>query len=449
MKSSFRTIFAVDYMARAIATALFLASSCLLTVYGSDQIPGAKQTKPILLAGGTVHTVSGETIEGGSLLFVDGKITAVGKDIAAPAGAEVIDCQGKHIYPSLFDSHSQLGLIEIEAVRATVDSSETGALNPNVRAEVAFNPDSELISVTRANGVLLGLSAPTGSLVNGRSAVMQLDGWTWEDMALKMNAGMHVRWPRPAMRGGGRRGPNAGPPRSEGSELEELNDWIKNAKLYKAARAANPERQPWDARLEATLPVLDGSMPLVVEAEQTPQIESAIAFAKAHQLRLIISGAYDAEACAPLLRESGTPVIIAGVYRVPMRESDPYDSSYSLPDRLNKAGVKFAIAAADRFGGSNIRNLPYHAATAVAYGLSPEAAVRSITLSPAEILGVADRVGSLDVGKDATLFVADGDILETPTQVERAFVQGRKLQLESRHTQLFRKYSEKYKQLAK
>ena len=189
-------------------------------------------------------------------------------------------------------------------------------------------------------------------------------------------------------------------------------------------------------------------MPLVVEAEQTAQIESAVAFAKAHQLRLIISGGYDAEACAPLLRETGTPVIIAGVYRVPQRESDPYDASYTLPDRLEKAGVKYAIAAADRFGGSNIRNLPYHAATAVAYGLNQEAALRAITLSPAEILGVADRVGSLELGKDATLFVADGDILETPTQVERAFVQGRNVDLNSRHTQLYRKYSEKYKQLA-
>jgi imidazolonepropionase-like amidohydrolase len=189
-------------------------------------------------------------------------------------------------------------------------------------------------------------------------------------------------------------------------------------------------------------------MPLVVEADQAAQIESAIAFAKAHQLRLIISGGYDAELCAPLLRETNTPVIIAGVYRVPQRESDPYDAAYTLPERLQKNGIKFAVAAADRFGGSNIRNLPYHAATAVAYGLNPESAIRSIKLSPAEILGVADRVGSLDVGKDATLFVADGDILETPTQVERAFVQGRIVDLGSRHTQLFRKYSEKYKQLS-
>jgi imidazolonepropionase-like amidohydrolase len=435
------------YSLRRWFGSLALVMSLVAGAVASDQIPGAKQTKPIVLKGGIVHTVSGATIEGGAVVFVDGKITAVGKEVAIPEGAEVVDCAGKHVYPGLFDGHSQIGLIEIEAVRATVDTGETGSLNPNVRAEVAFNPDSELIPVTRANGVLLGLSAPTGSLVHGRSAVMQLDGWTWENMALKMNAGMHVRWPRPSMRGG-RRGAGGPQPPSEGSQVEELNDWIKNAKLYKAAREAAPEKQPWDARLEATLPVIDGRMPLIVEAEQTVQIEAAVAFAKAHQLRLVISGGYDAEACAPLLRETGTPVIIAGVYRVPQRESDPYDASYTLPDRLNKAGVKFAIAAADRFGGSNIRNLPYHAATSVAYGLSPEAALRAITLSPAEILGVADRVGSLDSGKDATLFVTDGDILETPTQVERAFVQGRVVDLGSRHSQLYRKYSEKYKQLA-
>ncbi len=416
--------------------------SNLVMLSASDQIPGAKQTRPIALVGGTVHTVSGAIIEEGTVLFTDGKISAVGKDVALPEGTEVVDCKGKHIYPSLFDSHSQIGLIEIESVRATVDSSETGNLNPNVRAEVAFNPDSELIPVTRANGVLLGLSAPVGGLVNGRSAIMQLDGWTWEDMALRMNAGMHVSWPRPSMRGA--RGRSEGAARSEKSQLDELNDWIETAKVYQAARRENPNKQAWDARLESTLPLLEGKMPLVVDADLTQQIESAIAFAKAHQLKLIISGGYDAEACATLLRETGTPVIIAGVYRLPLRESDAYDSAYTLPARLQSAGVKYAIAAADRFGGSNIRNLPYHAATAAAYGLAPQDAIRAITLSPAEIVGVADRVGSLDVGKDATLFVADGDILETPTQVVQAFVQGRKVDLNSRHTQLYRKYREKY-----
>ena len=277
MKKMFATHISF-YSFRRWFGSLALVMSLVAGAVASDQIPGAKQTKPIVLKGGMVHTVSGATIEGGAVVFVDGKITAVGKEVAIPEGAEVVDCAGKHVYPGLFDGHSQIGLIEIEAVRATVDTGETGSLNPNVRAEVAFNPDSELIPVTRANGVLLGLSAPTGSLVHGRSAVMQLDGWTWENMALKMNAGMHVRWPRPSMRGG-RRGAGGPPPPSEGSQVEELNDWIKNAKLYKAAREAAPEKQPWDARLEATLPVIDGRMPLIVEAEQTVQIEAAVAFA--------------------------------------------------------------------------------------------------------------------------------------------------------------------------
>lgn len=413
----------------------------------SDQIPGAKQVRPIALVGGTVHTVSGGVINEGIVLFDNGKLTAVGKDVAIPPNAEVIDCKGKQVYPGLFDGQSQIGLVEVESVRATVDSSETGSLNPNVRAEVAFNPDSELIPVTRANGVLLGLSAPIGALVAGKSAVMQLDGWTWEDMALKTGAGMHVRWPMPAGRGGrggpgqGRRGGGGG---GDGQQMEELTSWIKDAKLYQAARSQTGNRQPLDARLEATLPLIEGKMPLVVEADQLQQIESAIAFAKSHGLRLVIYGGYDAESCATLLRESDTSVVLAGVYRVPQRRSDDYDASYTLPGRLHRAGVRFAIAAADRFGGSNIRNLPYHAATAVAYGLDPTVALRSITLTPAEIYGVSDRVGSLDAGKDATLFIADGDIFETPTQVVQAFVQGRRVDLESRHTQLYRKYREKY-----
>ncbi|MEY4565844.1 MAG: hypothetical protein RLY14_814 [Planctomycetota bacterium] len=414
----------------------------------SDQIPGAKQARPIALVGGTVHTVSGGVINEGIVLFDNGKLTAVGKDVVIPPNAEVIDCKGKQVYPGLFDGQSQIGLVEVESVRATVDSSETGSLNPNVRAEVAFNPDSELIPVTRANGVLLGLSAPIGALVAGKSAVMQLDGWTWEDMALKTGAGMHVRWPMPAGRGGrggpgqGRRGGVGGV--GEGQQMEELTSWIKDAKLYKAARTQVGSQQPLDARLEATLPLIEGKMPLVVEADQLQQIETAIAFAKSHGLRLVIYGGYDAESCATLLRESDTSVVLAGVYRVPLRRSDDYDASYTLPGRLHRAGVRFAIAAADRFGGSNIRNLPYHAATAVAYGLDPAVALRSITLTPAEVYGVSDRVGSLDVGKDATLFIADGDIFETPTQVVQAFVQGRRVDLESRHTQLYRKYREKY-----
>ncbi|MGN6543974.1 MAG: amidohydrolase family protein, partial [Aureliella sp.] len=204
------------------------------------------------------------------------------------------------------------------------------------------------------------------------------------------------------------------------------------------------KKPKFDARLEALVPVLERTMPLIATAYLAPQIRSAVAFARQHNVRLIIYGGYDALDCQEVLLAEKVPVIVGGVYRLPTRRDQPYDDPYTLPSRLHKAGIAFCIATAGRFGGSTLRNLPYHAATAAAYGLDPEVALRSITLSTAEILSVADRVGSLAVGRDATLFIADGDILETPTQVTHAFIQGRPVDLGSRHTLLYEKYKAKY-----
>ncbi len=342
---------------------------------------------------------------------------------------------------------SNIGLTEIDSVRATIDSRETGNINPNVRAAAAFNPDSELIPVARANGILLATSAPDGGLIAGRSALMMLDGWTWEDMTLKPDVGMHVTWPRAAgLGGGGREGGPGGFGRGEGAgndELKQLSELLDQAERYRdAQQSAQPPK--FDARLAALVPVIEGKMPFIVSANRAAQIRSAVAYAKDRQLKLVIYGGYDAMDCVELLRAEKVPIIVAGVYRLPTRRDLPYDDSYTLPARLHAAGISFCIATAGRFGGSTLRNLPYHAATAAAYGLDPAVAVRSITLSTAEILGAADRVGALAPGLDATLFIADGDILETPTQVTHAFIQGRAVDLNSRHTQLYKKYSAKY-----
>ncbi len=411
--------------------------SCLLAcVMGSlasahDQIPGATQKKPIAIVGATVHTISGRAIENGSIIFVGGKITAVGKGVEVPEGAEVIHAEGKHVYPSLIDANSDIGLVEINSVRATIDSRETGNINPNVRAVAAFNPDSELIPVNRANGVLVALCAPTGGLLAGRSAVMMLDGWTWEDMTLKADAGMHVRWPRDA-----------------GRELKELDELLEQTARYVASRKQLTNSQPVDLRLESMAKVLDRTWPMIVDATSVTQIESAVAFAKQRDLRLVIHGGYEAEQCGELLKKADVPVIVSGVYRTPSGRDNPYDEAYTLPKRLHEAGVKFCICSGGRFGASGLRNLPYHAATASAYGLSQEEALKAITLNAAQILGVSDRVGSIATGQDATLFVADGNILETETKVLQAFVQGRKVDLDNRHQQLYRKYSAKYDQLS-
>jgi imidazolonepropionase-like amidohydrolase len=268
---------------------------------------------------------------------------------------------------------------------------------------------------------------------------MMLDGWTWEDMTLKADAGMHVNWPR--INPGSREG------RENASELKSLEELFAHAQRYQSAAEAEDVR--FDARLAAMGPVLRKEMPLIATAYSAPQIRSAVAFAKQWDVRLIVYGGYDVEECAELLVAENIPVIVGGVYRLPpsSRRDAAYDDAYTLPARLAAAGVQFAIASAGRFGASNIRNLPYNAATAAAFGLDPAAAVRAMTLSPAEIFGVADRVGAIAPDMDATLIITDGDILETPTQITAAFIQGRKVDLTNRHTQLYRKYSAKYEQL--
>ena len=413
----------------------------------ADQLPGQPQRAPILLAGGDVYTVSGDVIPGGQVLFDNGRIVAVGKDLQAPSDVKRIDVTGKRVYPGLFATGNDLGLVEVRSVRGTVDASETGTVNPNIRAEVAVNPDSELIPVARANGVLLNLTVPQGSLIPGTSAVMQLDGWTWQDMTLCAPAAMHVTWPRMgpqrSTRRFQRRDDDEQTPRAD-EQLKALDQAFADARAYQAAKKAG-RKIDHDARWEAMAPLLDGKVPIVIAADEVRAIRSAVAFAVREKVRPVILGGYDATRCADLLRKYDVPVIVNGVHRLPLRPDAPYDEPFTLPNRLREAGLKYAITLSHRFGGSDVRNLPYHAATAAAHGLPVDEALKAITLYPAQILGCADRVGSLEPGKDATLIVTDGDILETPTHVEQAFVQGRQLDLTSKHTQLYEKYKEKYR----
>lgn len=274
-------------------------AACLLSLvalgqsslFATDQTPGAKQSQPILLQGGTIHTVSGTTITNGSILFVEGKIKEVGSSIKAPDGTKIIDLAGKHVYPSLIEAHSQIGLVEIESVRATVDSSEIGQINPNVKAQIAFNPDSLAIPVARANGVLLAMTVPSGGLISGRSSLMQMDGWTWEDMALAKDVAMHVSWPRFAVARAGRRGGGGGPAAGAANDaqkrLQELKDWIDDTRIYAAGRELDPNK-PLDARLEALIPVVQGKVPIMVDAEDAQQIQSAVAFCQQNQLKMIV-----------------------------------------------------------------------------------------------------------------------------------------------------------------
>jgi len=396
-----------------------------------------------LIRNAIVHTVDGADIEGGSVLFEGGRIAAVGKSVTPPDRTLVINGSGYHVYPGLIESVTDLGLREISAVEETDDRTEYGRENPNVRAWVAVNPDSELIPVARAGGVLVAMSAPRGRWLRGQSAVIQLDGWTVAEMTLLAPAGLYVDW-------------SAVHPRDEDDakrreqreeKLREFDSLLDQVRRYGQARAARPDQTPTNVKLESLLPLVAGELPLIVEADRQSEIESAIVYGVSQGLRVIIYGGYDADRCAAMLKQYDVPVIIASTYRLPLRRDDPYDAAYTLPDRLRRAGVQYAIGgpgAGSPGGAASARNLPYHAAVSVAYGLPEQEALRAITLSPAEILGVADRIGSITVGKDATILVTDGNILETETTVLDAYIQGRKVDLGSRHKMLYEKYKQKY-----
>ena len=414
---------------------VFLTLLCIpAAAVASDAVPGPPQTRPVALVGATVHPVAGPAIEGGTVVFADGRITAIGKDVAVPPGAERVDLTGKHVYPSLFEPMGNIGLQEIGAVRATLDFDEAGSLNPNVKAWVAVNPDSELIPVTRSNGVLLSVTAPSGGLVAGQAGLIALDGWTWADMTVQAPLAMVVNWPQI--------GSDA---KKNATALKPLDTLFDNVRAYQKARAVDPNTAS-DVRFDAMALVLAGTLPMLTVADDLGQIQSAVAFADRQGVKLILYGGYDSPLCANLLLARDIPVIVGGVYRVPQHRSDDYDRPYSLPADLHTAGVRYCISGAGRFGATNSRNLPYHAATAVAFGLPADEALKAITLYPAQIFGVADRVGSLEVGKHATLFITDGDPLEIPTQVLAAYVAGRSVDLTDRHKQLYQKYKTKYDQ---
>lgn len=466
-----------------IATVLSLA--VLTVAAASPTIPGRKQAKPIALVGGTVYPVTGAPIEDGVLVFADGKITAVGAagSVQIPAGAEQIDCKGKRVYPGLFDAASTIGLTEIGSVTVTRDTSEAGNVNPNAQAHVSVNPDSEIIPTTRANGILLAHILPEGGLVSGQAAVLQLDGWTWEELTLNAPTGIVVNWPNmlPRQSSFFQQTPAEDQTRQREDSLRAIEDLFDQAQRYRLALvaagieapatarvarsgASNGQAQEqvaagtqngqagqnghappaYDAKLEAMVPLLTGEIPLIVNADEASQIQSAVAFAKRRGLKIIINGAIDAGKIIPFLAEHQVPVIINGTQRLPPGRDEPYDEAYSLPARLQAAGVPFALTATRE--PAFMRNLPYHVGNAIAFGLPEDAALACVTLAPAQILGVADRVGSLEAGKDATLFIADGDIFETPTQVTAAWVQGRAIDLSSKHTRLNEKYKQRYGQ---
>lgn len=427
-------------------TLFILLCLFIQNVMANDQIPAPPQSQPIVLVNGTVHTVSGASIDGGQVLFVDGKITAVGKNIPLPDDVIKIDITGKHVYPGLIALNTNLGLSEIEAVRATRDKVETGQINPNVRAEAAFNPDSELIPVARANGIAIAQSMPMGGLVSGLSAFMMLDGWTWEDMMLKAPLGIHIYWPGMNYN----RDNNSSKDRRD-ERIQQIKDTITEARAYWKAREANPGVHDTDSRWEAMKPILDGDAKVMIHANDIREIQSSVTWALDEGLKPVLVGGRDSWRITEWLKEREIPVIVFSADTLSFRSWEPFDTGFTLPKKLLEAGVQFAYGF-PHYGNSGdnaiLRNLPYHVAKAVSYGLPKAEGLKAITLYPAQIMGAADRVGSIEPGKDATLIVTDGDPLEIRTHVEKMYIHGRDVDLTSRHTMLYEKYKTKYEQQA-
>jgi imidazolonepropionase-like amidohydrolase len=426
---------------------LLIALVILPSARASDNIPSPPQPKPIALKGATIHPVSGPDIPSGTIVFDKGKITALGPDIPIPAGAEVIDATGKHIYPGLISANSVLGLIEIGAARATVDIAETGAINPNVLAASSINPDSELIPVARANGLLTAHVVPEGGLISGQSAVIRMDGWTPDEMTVRSPAAMHLRWPELTLN----RNPRARKSVKDQQKdidkaVKQLRDSFQTARSYWQARKSGTPGFKSDLRWEALMPVFDGKLPLFVHANTVAEIEAVLAWAREMQLKIVLVGGQDAWRMAAQLKESDTPVIITLSTALPPHRDDGYDNTFANAARLHEAGVRFCMAMNGRESEApHERNLPYEASMASAFGLPKEEALKAVTLYPAQLLGIDDQLGSLQPGKAATLIITTGDALDFPTQVEAAYIDGRKIDLTNRQTRLRDKYKEKYR----
>ena len=417
----------------------------------SNVLPAAAQKTVIAIKNATVHTGEGTVIENATIVIENGKITAVGKDVKIPAGAEVTDAAGKQVYPGLELPTSNLGLIELSSIKASNDVKEIGDMNPNIRSIVAYNTDSKVINTLRSNGILAANVIPQGDFLAGSSSVVQLDAWNWEDAALQMDGGMHLYMPtlmpRPTFGRGGFGGPNAGvqptDPVKEGLEkIEKLKSFFKEAKAYQAAGAGET-----NLKFEAVKNLFTKKQKFYVHANTVRQMLVALDFVKEFGFDVVIVGASEGWQMADLLKQHGVSVILNQLHSLPTTSDDDVDQPYKTAAALQKAGVLFALSDDD--SQNRGRNLAFNAGTAAAYGLTKEQALAAITSSAAKIMG-ADKIGSIAVGKDANIIISSGDILDMRTNnVTDAFIQGRKINLDDKQKQLNERYEEKYNIKAK
>lgn len=429
-----------------VKTLIFILLGCLVL---SAPLIGAfgQSGETYVIRNARIVPVTGPVIERGSVVIADGKIAAVGTNVSAPGGAKTIDGTGLSLYPGMIDAGSILGLTEISSVTGTVDTSEIGDNNADIHVDVAIHPDSTHIRVSRVNGITTVLTEPRGGAIAGQSALINLAGWVPKEMVLKSPVAMHLNWPGA---GGGRGGefgfrqrrPGAEVRREQERSIEQIKSALRNAKAYGDAKEARTKdislpRLPVDLKLEALGPVARGEMPAIIQVNDERDIKAAIAFADEMKIKVVVAGGLEAYKVAELLKAKNIPVIVGPVLRVPANEDDPYDMAFSNAGLLSKAGVKIAFQTLD---SAHVRDLTNNVGMAAAFGLPKEEALKAVTIYPAEILGVADKIGSIEKGKIANLILTDGDPLEALTQVKHLFINGREIPLTSKHTELYERY---------
>jgi imidazolonepropionase-like amidohydrolase len=403
--------------------------------------PSPAQTKKIVISGGTLHIGNGQVIENGTLSIEKGKIKI--ETAAVTGDVERIDATGKHVYPGIIAPNTNMGLVEVSSTKSTADFDELGDMNPSVRSIVAYNTDSKVINTVRSNGVLLAQIVPQGGLISGSSTVVQLDAWNWEDAAYALDNGIHMTFPalinRPMqMR---RRGADSDPVKLGLERIEQGRVFFREAKAYlqeKTHTATN-------LKFEATRGLFDRTKTLYVHCDLVKEMLVAIDFAKEFNFKLVIAGGTDSYMIADILAANDVAVILHEPHALPATDDDAVDQPYKTGAQLQKAGVLFSICQDSGDGYTQIRNLPFLAGTMSTYGLTKEEALAAITLNPAKIMGIADRTGSLENGKDANIVISTGDILDMKSSVvTHAFIQGRAINLDNKHTQLFNRYKYKY-----
>jgi len=426
---------------RKIQKIIFVVAVCIGLQGIAQQAPAPVQNGAITITGATAHIGNGTIIENSVIVFEDGKITAIGNS-GTPTKGNVINASGKHVYPGFIAPAKSLGLVEVNAVRASSDQDEIGDMIPNIRSLIAYNAESKVVESMRPNGVLLAQIAPQGGTISGTSSIVQFDAWNWEDAAIKVDDGIHLHWPNSFRRGrwwlGEPRGWQAN--KNYSKQTGNIKSYLMNAKAY-----GNGSGVSLNEAFTAMQGLYDGSKKLYIYAQGEKEIIDAISMAKENGVRsIVLVGGYEAHKIIPFLSQNKIPVLVMQTHAQPFRDDDDYDLPYKLPKLLVDGGLLVGIQNAN-MSNFQTRNLPFYAGQVVGQGMGKETALQLITGNTAKILGIDNAYGTLETGKSATLFISEGDALDMRTnQLTHAFIDGRQISLETHQTELWKRYMEKY-----